>query len=90
MGVTYTGTCTPMPLYPRRKGPKEAYLLCRSGVGPRISPDERKKNRGHIVAQNIGDAQLCVSEGSEGTSIRTAEIGGLALLNCTIVQFNSA
>jgi hypothetical protein len=26
----YTGTSTPMPLYPRREGPKEAYLLNRS------------------------------------------------------------
>jgi len=37
MNVTYTGTSTPMTLYPSRDGPKEAYLLDGSWVGPRVS-----------------------------------------------------
>jgi len=39
MDVTYTDTSTPMPFYPRREGPKEAYLLNRRQMGPIVSLD---------------------------------------------------
>jgi len=39
MNVTYRGTSTPMPLDPKREDPKEAYLLNRTWVSPRVSLD---------------------------------------------------
>jgi len=65
MDVTYKGTSTSMPLYPRRECSKEAYLLNRSWVGPTVSLDYRKesigfaKNRGRTGPHLTGVAQLC-------------------------------